>query len=99
MSLNLLGLNDAIDNTGFPQSSHADRGRLMDEVDDLTPTAQDYLKVIWSAVEWGEPPIEWIPGGHMTFPLSLGKVVARMKAFHDGLAAAAPPSSSPRLKV
>lgn len=29
----------------------------MDEVDDLTPTAQDYLKVIWSAVEWGEPPI------------------------------------------
>lgn len=29
----------------------------MDGVDDLTPVAQDYLKVIWSAVEWGEPPI------------------------------------------
>ena len=29
----------------------------MDRVDDLTPVAQDYLKVIWSATEWGEPPI------------------------------------------
>lgn len=29
----------------------------MGEVDDLTPVAQDYLKVIWSAIEWGEPPI------------------------------------------
>jgi len=27
------------------------------DADDLTPIAQDYLKVIWSAVEWGEPPI------------------------------------------
>lgn len=29
----------------------------MDEVDLLTPVAQDYLKVIWAATEWGEPPI------------------------------------------
>lgn len=29
----------------------------MVHVDDLTPIAQDYLKVIWSAVEWGDPPI------------------------------------------
>jgi DtxR family Mn-dependent transcriptional regulator len=29
----------------------------MVHVDDLTPTAQDYLKVIWSAIEWGDPPI------------------------------------------
>ncbi|MCW5953393.1 MAG: metal-dependent transcriptional regulator [Propionibacteriaceae bacterium] len=29
----------------------------MDEVDALTPVAQDYLKVIWAATEWGEPPI------------------------------------------
>ncbi len=36
--------------------------------------------------EWGEPPIEWIPGGHMTFPLSLARVLARMKTFHAGLA-------------
>lgn len=35
--------------------------------------------------EWGEPPIEWIPGGHMTFPLSIGQIVARMKSFHDAL--------------
>lgn len=27
------------------------------DADDLTPIAQDYLKVIWSAIEWGEPPI------------------------------------------
>lgn len=26
-------------------------------VDELTPVAQDYIKVIWSATEWGEPPI------------------------------------------
>lgn len=37
--------------------------------------------------EWGQPPIEWIPGGHMTFPLSLGRIVARMKRFRDGLGA------------
>jgi DtxR family Mn-dependent transcriptional regulator len=29
----------------------------MTEVDALTPVAQDYLKVIWAATEWGEPPI------------------------------------------
>ncbi|HML50053.1 MAG TPA: metal-dependent transcriptional regulator [Propionicimonas sp.] len=27
------------------------------EVEELTPVAQDYLKVIWSATEWGDPPI------------------------------------------
>ena len=29
----------------------------MDHVGDLTLIAQDYLKVIWSAIEWGDPPI------------------------------------------
>ena len=29
----------------------------MTSVDQLTPVAQDYLKVIWSATEWGDPPI------------------------------------------
>ncbi|HEY8039051.1 MAG TPA: alpha/beta hydrolase family protein [Polyangiaceae bacterium] len=37
----------------------------------------------WRA--WGEPPIEWIPGGHMTFPLSLGRIVDRTREFHAGL--------------
>ena len=37
----------------------------------------------WHA--WGEPPIEWIPGGHMTFPLSLGRIVDRTREFHAGL--------------
>lgn len=35
--------------------------------------------------EWGEPPIEWIEGGHMTFPLEVGRVVARARAFHQKL--------------
>ncbi|WP_028708385.1 metal-dependent transcriptional regulator [Propionicicella superfundia] len=29
----------------------------MDAVEALTPVVQDYLKVIWSATEWGDPPI------------------------------------------
>lgn len=29
----------------------------MNSVDSLTPVVQDYLKVIWSATEWGDPPI------------------------------------------
>jgi hypothetical protein len=35
--------------------------------------------------EWGEPLIEWIPGGHMTFPLYLTRIVERMREFHEGL--------------
>lgn len=27
------------------------------EVDGISPVAQDYLKVIWAATEWGDPPI------------------------------------------
>ena len=27
------------------------------DADALSPVAQDYLKVIWSAVEWGDAPI------------------------------------------
>jgi len=34
---------------------------------------------------WGEPPIEWLPGGHMTFALSLPRILERMRAFHAGL--------------
>jgi dienelactone hydrolase len=37
----------------------------------------------WRA--WGQPPIEWIPGGHMTFSLSLGRIVDRMTEFHSAL--------------
>ena len=33
----------------------------------------------WRA--WGEPPIEWVPGGHMTFPLHVTRILARMKSF------------------
>jgi hypothetical protein len=28
---------------------------------------------------WHEPPILWIPGGHMTFPIAIGDIVRRMK--------------------
>ncbi|MGO1318955.1 MAG: metal-dependent transcriptional regulator [Galactobacter sp.] len=27
------------------------------EIDDITPVAQDYIKAIWNATEWGEPAI------------------------------------------
>lgn len=27
------------------------------DVDDISPVAQDYIKAIWNATEWGEPPI------------------------------------------
>jgi dienelactone hydrolase len=36
--------------------------------------------------EWGEPPIEWIPGGHMTFALWFGRIMDRMHEFHTSLA-------------
>ena len=45
--------------------------------------AADLVERQWR--EWGEPPIAWIPGGHMTFPLSLGKIVEATRAFHAGL--------------
>jgi len=45
--------------------------------------AAPLVEAQWHA--WGEPPIEWIPGGHMTFPLSLGRIVDRTRSFHAGL--------------
>ncbi len=35
--------------------------------------------------EWGQPPIEWIPGGHMTFGVSVARIVKRMADFHASL--------------
>ncbi len=32
-------------------------GTFSPDPNDITPVAQDYLKVIWSATEWGGPPI------------------------------------------
>jgi hypothetical protein len=43
-----------------------------------------YIKADLVEAQWracGRPPIEWIPGGHMTFPLHVGKVLLRLKAF------------------
>lgn len=37
----------------------------------------------WRA--WGQPPIEWLPGGHMTFALSLRRIVERMRDFHSAV--------------
>ena len=60
--------------------------------DDVYITAA-LVKQQWE--EWGRPPIEWIPGGHMTFPLSLGQVIAKAKAFHDALPPPGRVSASP----
>jgi pimeloyl-ACP methyl ester carboxylesterase len=35
---------------------------------------------------WGRPPIVWIPGGHMTFPVALKKIVSSIASFREGLA-------------
>ncbi len=37
--------------------------------------------------EWGEPPIDWLPSGHMTFPLFIGRIVEDMRVFYAGLSA------------
>jgi hypothetical protein len=39
----------------------------------------DLVEAQWR--EWGRPPIEWIPGGHMTLPLHIGKVLVRLKGY------------------
>ncbi len=40
--------------------------------------------------EWGEPPIEWIDGGHMTLALHLPLVIALVRNFYRGLGVASP---------
>lgn len=52
--------------------------------------ARDDLYIAASIVErqwnaWGRPPIDWIPTGHMTFPLSMSRIVERTRQFHAGL--------------
>ncbi len=39
----------------------------------------DLVREQWNA--WGRPPIHWIPGGHMTFPLHLPEITRAMKDF------------------
>lgn len=39
----------------------------------------------WHA--WGEPPVLWIEGGHMTFPLHLDEITQRIDAFSRALPA------------
>jgi len=67
-----------------------ERQLWIEATDDVYITA-DLVRKQWE--EWGRPPIEWIPGGHMTFPLSLARILVRMKAFHDTLPSAARPTS------
>jgi hypothetical protein len=40
----------------------------------------------WRA--WGEPRLEWIPGGHMTFPLFVRRIVGHTADFYAALAPA-----------
>ncbi len=37
--------------------------------------------------EWGEPKIDWLPSGHMTFPLLLGRIVEDTRVFYAELSA------------
>jgi dienelactone hydrolase len=45
--------------------------------------AAPLVEAQWRA--WGQPAIEWIPGGHMMFPLSLPRIVERTREFHATL--------------
>jgi DtxR family Mn-dependent transcriptional regulator len=49
-------------------------------VDDLTPVAQDYIKVIWSATEWDEPPIttKGLASRFSTSPANVSDTVRRL---------------------
>ncbi len=40
--------------------------------------------------EWGGPPIEWIAGGHMTFPLAVPAITQRLRRFLQELPSGAP---------
>ena len=40
--------------------------------------------------EWGEPPIAWIDGGHMTLALHFPLVIALVRGFYGGLGAVSP---------
>ncbi len=53
--------------------------------------ARDDQFILRSVVErqwrdWGCPHIEWIDGGHVTFALSLPRIVERVRQFREGLA-------------
>jgi pimeloyl-ACP methyl ester carboxylesterase len=39
----------------------------------------ELVKKQWRA--WGTPPLLWVPGGHMTFPLAVPKITERLAAF------------------
>ena len=40
--------------------------------------------------KWGQPPILWLAGGHMTFPLELEDITKRLAQFRTGLAQPVP---------
>jgi hypothetical protein len=37
--------------------------------------------------EWGEPKIDWLPSGHMTFPFLVHRIVSDMRDFYAELSA------------
>ncbi|MEI8258570.1 MAG: alpha/beta hydrolase family protein [Deltaproteobacteria bacterium] len=55
----------------------------IEATDDVYITAA-LVKQQWE--EWGRPPIEWIEGGHMTFPLHINRIVTRMQEFARSVA-------------
>ncbi len=43
----------------------------------------DVVEKQWQ--KWGRPPIHWIPGGHMTFPLHIDQMTDKIAAFRRSL--------------
>ena len=56
----------------------ADRQLWVEAREDLYIGA-DLVAQQWQ--DWGQPPILWIGGGHMTFPVHIGRITARMADF------------------
>lgn len=64
--------------SAYPPRLPAERQLWIQAEDDVYIGA-DLVREQWR--EWGEPPILWIPGGHMTFPLHLDAMTRAMEAF------------------
>lgn len=79
------GRRALLDNLGWHQYGPAlppERQLWIQARDDVYIEAGDVERQ-WLA--WGEPPILWIDGGHMTFPLHVGAMTDRIDAFRRAL--------------
>lgn len=66
----------------YPPRLARDRQLWIQARDDVYIEAGDVERQ-WR--QWGEPPIQWIDGGHMTFPLHIDEITRGIDRFRRGL--------------